>query len=114
MSKIIKFSVSDENYNDLLLLAGKSSLQDYIRSVLFPNQCDDSITPEMAVKKALSKYNKGDTFTVPEIFGDEWCIPNGHAGLFGRHFDKLVRSLYSDRIKPTGRKVKKRKTYEII
>lgn len=89
MSQTIKFTLSDENYNILLERAGSDSVQDYIRSVLFPEQVS-SITPEIAVNKALSKYSKGQTFTVPEIFGEEWSLPNGYAGVFGRRFCKLI------------------------
>ena len=69
MSETIKFTLSDENYKELVERAGNQSIQDYIRSVLFPDQTNP-ITPEIAISKALSKYNKGDTFSVPEIFGD--------------------------------------------
>ena len=64
MSKTIKISVSDANYNNLVTRAGGDSLQDYIRSVLFPGQIP--ITPADAVQRALNKYKKGDTFTVPD------------------------------------------------
>lgn len=100
MAHTIKFTISDENYQELITRANGQSLQDFIRSVLFPDQTNP-ITPELAVIKALSKYKKNDTFTVPEIFGDEWCIPNGYAGVFGRRFYKLVSSDYSDKIKFT-------------
>ena len=91
MSETIKFTLSDENYKELVERAGNQSIQDYIRSVLFPDQTNP-ITPEIAISKALSKYNKGDTFSVPEIFGDEWTLTNGYAGVFGRRFCKLVES----------------------
>ena len=45
---------------------------------------------------------KGDGFTVAEIFGDEWNLPNGYAGVFGRRFNKLISEKYSDRIRYTG------------
>ena len=100
MSETIKFTLSDENYKELVERAGNQSIQDYIRSVLFPDQTNP-ITPEIAISKALSKYNKGDTFSVPEIFGDEWTLTNGSAGVFGRRFCKLVESEYSDKIRFT-------------
>lgn len=101
MSKTIKFTVSDENYEKLMQKAGDASIQDYIRSVLFPDQTP-LVTPEDAVKKALEKYQKGDGFTVSEIFGDDWNLPNGYAGVFGRRFNKLIKEKYSDKIRYTG------------
>lgn len=100
MSKVIKISVSDENYEALLLRANGDSLQDYIRSVLFPEQL--AITPLDAVKRALAKYNPGDSFSVPEIYGEDWNLPNGVAGQFGRKFYSLVSDEFNDTIKFTG------------
>ena len=100
MAQTIKFTISDENYQKLLERAGDQSVQDFIRSVLFPDQVNP-ITPEIAVTKALSKYSKGDTFTVPDIFGDEWNLTNGYAGVFGKRFYNLVKDDYSDKIKFT-------------
>ena len=60
MSKTIKFTVSDENYEKLMQKAGDASIQDYIRSVLFPDQTP-LVTPEDAVKKAKANAKSGDT-----------------------------------------------------
>ena len=100
MSKTIKISVSDANYNNLVTRAGGDSLKTYIRSVLFPGQIP--ITPADAVQRALNKYKKGDTFTVPEIYGAAWDLPNGMAGQFGKKFYKLVTEDYSLRIRFVG------------
>lgn len=100
MSKTIKITVSDDNYNNLVARAGANSLQDYIRSVLFPGQI--TITPLDAVQRALQKYQKGELFSVPEIYGDEWNLPNGMAGQFGRKFFNLVSQEYQTQIKFTG------------
>ena len=108
MSKTIKFTLSDENYEDLIrttVASGYSSVQDYIRSILFPGQID--ITPLDAVQKALSKYKTGEKFSVPEIYGTDWNIPNGMAGVFGRKFFSLVSKDYSAQIKFTGKHNKK-------
>lgn len=114
MSQTIKFTVSDENYNALRERAGSQTLQDYIRTVLFPEQASP-ITPEMAVSKALAKYTKGERFTVTEIFGDDWNLANGYAGVFGRNFFKLVKSDFSDKIRFTETFNRKGHTvYEII
>lgn len=102
MSKTIKFNLSDSNYEILCSRANENalSIQDYIRMLLFPSQI--SITPQIAVNKALSQYKSGDNFTVPEIFGNEWNLPNGVAGQFGKKFAELVNQQYSTQIKFTG------------
>ena len=100
MSKTIKITVSDENALDLETRAGNQSIQDYIRSVLFPGQI--LITPMDAVNKALTNYQPGDTFSVPEIFGEAWDLPNGMAGQFGRKFFDLVSTEFSTQIRFTG------------
>ena len=74
MSKTIKITVSDDNYDDLVRRAGANSLQDFIRSILFPGQI--TITPPDAVQRALQKYKKGELFSVPEIYGEDWNLPN--------------------------------------
>ncbi len=116
MSETVKFTMSDENYIELCLKAKDKnmSIQEYIRSVLFPTQVTE-ITPQNAVSKALQKYSKGDTFTVPEIWGSSWNLENGYAGVFGRRFNKLVRTQYSDRINFTGEfNAKNHAIYEIL
>ena len=100
MSKTIKITVSDENFEDLLLRAGQKSLQDYIRSELFPGQI--TITPLDAVTKALRIYQSGEEFTVPEVVGADWNLPNGMAGQFGRKFFELVSRDYNTQIRFTG------------
>ena len=102
MSKVIKLSLSDEYYDCLVKRAEEkdANIQDYIRSVLFPEE--DSITPQMAIGIALATRCKGDKFTVPELFGDNWNLSNGYAGVFGRRFFNLVKDKYSDHIRFTG------------
>lgn len=113
MSKTIKITVSDDNYDNLVERAGANSLQDYIRSVLFPGQI--TITPLDAVQRALQKYQKGDFFSVPEIYSDQWNLPNGMAGQFGRKFSNLVTEEYQTKIKFTGNyNAKKHAVYEIL
>lgn len=114
MSKTVKLTVSDENYIELEKKAGTNSVQDYIRSILFPEQVI-AITPEIAVKRALTKYSQGDTFSVPEIFEDEWNLSNGYAGVLGRRFNKLINNEYSDKIRFTNTFNRKgHAIYEII
>lgn len=115
MSKTIKITVSDENYDILCANAedAKLSIQDYIRNILFPGQI--TITPLDAINRALSNYSSGETFTVPELYGDDWNLPNGMAGQFGRKFYNLVTTEYSSKIKFTENfNTKKHAVYEII
>ena len=115
MSQTVKFTISDENYELLKQRAGAESLsiQDYIRNTLFPGQI--SITPLGAIKKALETYSPGEIFSVPQIYGDSWNLPNGVAGQFGRKFFALVEKDYNDKIHPTGNLNSAKHTlYEII
>lgn len=103
MSKTIKFTISDEIYQEEIenKLPKGMSVQDFVRRKLFPAYYD-TLTPFDAVTTALAKYSKGDLFTVPEIFGDAWNLPNGVAGQFGKKFGRLVEEEYHDKIKFTG------------
>jgi hypothetical protein len=115
MYTTVKFTISDENYEELCNRADEHrlSIQDYIRRELFSEY--NTITPMDGVNKALSNYSKGDTFTVPELFGDAWDLPNGVAGQFGKKFFSLVESEYSTRIRFTGNfNSKKHAIYEIL
>jgi len=115
MSATVKFTISDENYNDLCSRAAeaKLSIQDYIRTELFRGQIP--FTPYDAVKRALTNYSKGDTFTVPELFGEDWNLPNGVAGQFGKKFFALVDAEYSSKIHFTGNfNMKRHAVYEIL
>lgn len=115
MSTTVKFTISDENYDDLCKRAEleKLSVQDYVRRELFSEY--KTITPMQAVTIALTNYSKGDTFTVPELFGDDWNLPNGVAGQFGKKFFSLVEADYSTKIRFTGNfNNRKNAIYEIL
>lgn len=115
MAKTIKFTISDENYEDLTarVASHKLSIQDYIRKELFSEYM--AITPIEAVNIALENYSKGDTFTVPELFGEAWALPNGVAGQFGKKFFNLVESEFGDKIRFTGTFSKKNHAiYQIL
>ncbi|MBQ4564442.1 MAG: hypothetical protein IJA58_08165 [Lachnospiraceae bacterium] len=115
MSTTIKFTISDDLYNELCIRAtnAKLSIQDYIRLELFGDS--NTFTPQDAIDLALSKYSKGDFFTVPEIFGSAWNLPNGVAGQFGRKFYTLVEAEYSTKIRFTKNfNAKKHAIYEIL
>ena len=55
MSKTIKITVSDDNYDDLVRRAGANSLQDFIRSILFPGQIT---IPSRCSSKSFAKIQK--------------------------------------------------------
>lgn len=115
MSTTVKFTISDENYDELCKHASdlKISVQDYIRRELFNEY--STVTPMDAINIALSSYSKGDTFTVPELFGDAWNLPNGVAGQFGKKFCSLVESEFSTKIRFTGNfNSKNHAIYEIL
>lgn len=107
--------MSDENYDTLAEKAKAASLsiQDFIRNELFPGQI--TITPSDAINRAIANYFSGETFTVPELYGDSWNLPNGVAGQFGRKFLTLVEAEYSSKIHFTGNfNSKKHAIYKIL
>lgn len=110
---VVKFSLSDEYYEKLEEMAMNDgvSIQDYVRNRLF--NLKTIFTPAEAVERALKKYKKGDTFTLPELYDEEWTIPRGVAGVFGKQFFNYVEDEYSDRIKYVGTP-KKHAKYEIL
>lgn len=86
----IKFSVSEEAYVKLTNEAKKRgiTLQDYIRSKVFD---DESIfTPAEAVNRAKNKFSNDDVFSLPDIYGNEWNVQRGAAGVIGRNFYNFV------------------------
>ena len=48
-----------------------------------------------------------------ELYDEEWTIPRGVAGVFGKQFFNYVEDEYSDRIKYVGTP-KKHAKYEIL
>lgn len=90
---IVKFTLNDEYYEKLQNMANakKQSIQDYIRSTLF--QINTIFTPEEAVRRIQAedfreKFKNG--FTLPDVYGDEWTIERGPAGIFGKNFNNYV------------------------
>ena len=99
---IIKLSLSDEYYKKLQEMAQneKMSIQDYIRDRLFTET--SIFTPVEAVKRALNKYNSGGCFTLPELYGKDWTIERGVAGVFGKRFFNYIENGGSDKIEFAG------------
>ena len=87
---VIKFSLNDEQYKKLEKNSQEEgvSIQDYIRNILFNSKT--IFTPSEAVDRALNKYKKGDCFTLPELYGDDWKIERGVAGAFGKQFFNYI------------------------
>lgn len=91
---IIKFSVSEEAYQELQQRASDhhQSIQDFIRGRLWG---DTIFTVDEAVRRIQSggfddaeRYPSG--FELPDVYGDEWTIPRGPAGVFGKAFFNYV------------------------
>ena len=99
---VLKISLSEEYHDKLVSEADNLgvSVQDPIRSKLFNEPCD--FVPKDAVQKALSKYSSGDTFTLPQLYGDEWSLKRGFAGVFGKQFFNYVNNHCSDKITFVG------------
>lgn len=99
---IVKISLNDAYYGKLTELAKEQgiSIQDYIRNQIFGDTV--TFTPVEAVARALNKYSSGDLFTLPELYGDEWTIKRGVAGVFGKQFFSYVLDNCDDKIKFVG------------
>ena len=95
----VKFSLNDEYFEKLEEMAKEEgiTIQDYIRNRLF--NVTTIFTPVEAVNRALKKYSSGETFTLPELYGDDWTIERGVAGVFGKQFFKFVETECSEKIK---------------
>jgi len=83
---IVKFTLSDKYYEKLVDMASdeKKTIQDFIRSRIFDEKT--TFTPEEAVKRAHLKFGKEEIFTLPDIYGEEWTLERGPAGVFGKAF----------------------------
>lgn len=99
---VYKFSLNDEFSKKLEEMAKKDgvSVQDCIRNRLF--NLTTIYTPVEAVKRAMEKYSKGDCFTLPDLYGDDWNIQRGAAGVFGKQFFNYVLDEYPSKIQYVG------------
>ncbi len=98
----VRFTVSDAYYQRLEREAGTEgcSIQDYIRMKLFEEPI--IYTAAEAVRRALEKYQSGDTFTLPDLYEGEWNLTQGYAGAFGKKFYAYVEKECDDKIKFNG------------
>ena len=94
----IRFDLTDE-YKEKLEQAAEEmqmSVQDYIRYKLF-GIVETIFTVDEAVRRIqngdfhnLDKYSEG--FTLPDVYGKDWIIERGPAGVFGRKFNEYVKA----------------------
>ena len=86
----IRFALNEEYYKKLQQMAEDEnlSIQDYIRNTLF--QINTIFTPEEAVKRIQQGDFKNKEFTLPDVYGDEWTIERGPAGVFGKSFYNYI------------------------
>jgi len=93
---VVKLTLNDESYQELQRLAdaNNQSMQDYIRSKIF----GESI---FTVDEAIRRIQAGnfdnpdlypDGFELPDVYGDDWTIARGPAGVFGKHFFNFVEA----------------------
>ncbi|MGP1569366.1 MAG: DUF1413 domain-containing protein [Eubacteriales bacterium] len=84
--KIFYFSLNDEYYIKLETAAENKgmTIQDYIRYKLF-NQ-NTIFTVAEAVRRVQTGSFKNKTFSLPDLYGNEWILDRGRAGVFGKNF----------------------------
>lgn len=98
--KIVKINFSDEQYDTIKQLAEEQgmSIQDLIRAQFILN--DSIFTPEEAVRRIKNGSVDGkESFTLPDAYGDEWTLPKGPAGAFGKAFYNYVTIQTEHRIR---------------
>ncbi len=89
---IIKLTLSKQYYQQLSDMAQEEhkSMQDYIRDIIFG--IDTIFTPEEAVRRIQNGDCDIDpnSFTLPDVYGNEWTIERGPAGVFGKKFYNYI------------------------
>ena len=93
---IVKISLTEKEYKELKKLADNSKLtiQDYMRSQLLSITIPSVFNPEEAVKRALTKFKKGERFTLPNIYDEEWHeLTPRMTGVFGKRFFNYVKKI---------------------
>ena len=113
---VIKISLTDEAYAKLTAAAQAEGItvQDLIRSKVLEEEVLFSVSN--AVERALKKFNVGDTFTLPTLYGEDWAsMRKGVAGMFGKQFNEYVREYCADKIQDTDAKLAGRhQIYKLI
>ena len=87
---VVKFTLNEDYYKKLEKMAEdkNQSIQDYIRHTLF--QINTIFTPEEAVKRIQHRDFKNKEVTLPDVYGEEWSIVRGPAGVFGKNFFNYI------------------------
>jgi len=88
---VVKLTLNEEHYQKLSEMAQseKKSIQDFIRDKLFHEET--IFTPEEAVNRAHDgRFEDGKAFSLPDVYGDDWTIARGPAGVFGKRFYNYV------------------------
>ena len=101
---VIKISFSDQAYEKISAMANAEgiSIQDLIRTKVLGDDTTMFI-PADAVERALAKYDVGDLFTIPELYGDDWAVmKRGVAGVFGKQFYNYVADTCPEKIMFVG------------
>lgn len=81
-----RFDLNEEYSKRLEKLAEDAhmNIQDYIRYKIFNK------TTIFTVNEAVNRIQNGNfeniEFTLPDVYGDEWTIERGPAGVFGKNF----------------------------
>ena len=95
-----KLLLSEEENKELEEKAREIGLDKtaYIKKCLKLEASEKNIfTVEYAANLARTKWPKGMSFTLCELYGDDWKkIQNGVAGVLGRNFYKYVKTTATD------------------
>lgn len=88
---VVKLTLNDEYYQRLKEMADaeNKSIQDYIRDKIF--NLSTIFTPEEAIRRIQNgNFESPEGFTLPDVYGDDWTIERGPAGVFGKKFYNYV------------------------
>lgn len=88
---VVKLTLNDEYYQILKDMADaeNKSMQDYIRDKIF--NLNTIFTPEEAVRRIQEgSFTDPEGFTLPDVYGDDWTIERGPAGVFGKKFYNYI------------------------
>lgn len=89
---VVKLTLNDEYYQRLKEMADaeNKSIQDYIRDKIF--NLSTIFTPEEAIRRIQNgNFEFSEGFTLPDVYGDDWTIERGPAGVFGKKFYNYVK-----------------------
>jgi len=93
---VVKLTLNEKSYQELQRLAEEDhqSMQDYIRCKIFGNSI---FTVDEAVRRVQAGNFDNtelypDGFELPDVYGNDWTIPRGPAGVFGKNFFNHVEA----------------------